>query len=87
MIGIASKDSSEVIADSVSISQTKIGFATYQKKEEFGPSYMNINSNKGTSNFDVSDLYLLENNSSFVIDKYRYPINSDNIYEKLYKKS
>ena len=87
LIGIASKDSSEVIADSVSISSTKIGFATYQKKEEFGPSYMNINSNKGTSNFDVSDLYLLENNSSFVIDKYRFPINSENIYEKLYKKS
>ena len=32
LIGIASKDSSEVIADSVSISQTKSGFATYQKR-------------------------------------------------------
>ena len=84
-IAIASKDGSEVIANSVYIKSSKIGFATYMKKPEYGPAYMNINSNSGSADFDVSNLYLLESQSSFVIDNYRYPVNSENIYKKLYK--
>ena len=84
-VGIASKDGSEVTANSVYIKSSKIGFATYMKKPEYGPAYMNINSNSGSADFDVSNLYLLESQSSFVIDNYRYPVNSENIYKKLYK--
>tara|TARA_B100001989_G_C24545401_1_gene470385 strand:+ start:704 stop:3364 length:2661 start_codon:yes stop_codon:yes gene_type:complete len=84
-IGIASKDGSEVTANSVNLKDSKIGFATYIKKPEYGPAYMNINSKSGKTNFNVSNLYLLESKSSFVIGSYRLPVNSKNIYQNLYK--
>ena len=80
-IAIASKDISAVSVKDTEISTSEFGLAVYQKKTEFGPSAItgfNINM------VDVATPYLVEDDSTLLIDNNRIDITKDNVYEILY---
>ncbi len=64
-IGLAVKDSSEVHAKKIKFDETKMCFALYRKKQEFGPSFLSIQNVQCKSNFDNyvqrGSLYINEN--------------------------
>jgi hypothetical protein len=64
-VAIASKDSSEINIDGLSIRDSSFGFAAYQKKKEFGPASI-ITTN--FSSESVGTLYVLEEDSSLIVN-------------------
>lgn len=64
-IGITSKDLSEVNLSDVNMRDTKLGFAVFQKKEEYGAGKAQINDLK-MSNVDV--IHLVDLNSSLTLN-------------------
>lgn len=82
VIGIASKDLSEVRLKNVQIDNTKLCVTSYQKKPEFGPASINL---KGTRNsFRCQELYLLELGSVLNMEGENFLPNSKNLKKLLY---
>jgi len=80
-IAIASKDMSEVIAKNVNMSDSKIGFAVFQKKSEFGPSSITVNK----LNMEKIEIpYLIEDTSSIVVNGKQIKSDRKNLKEILY---
>ena len=69
-IGLASKDNSNVEANNVKISNTKYGVVSYMKKNEYGPSKININE-IFVSNSE--NKYLVEKGSSIKVNNRDIP--------------
>ena len=80
-IAFASKDKSILELNDISIDKAEIGFAIFQKKEEYGSATINVGNI--TSNL-VKNFYLLEKKSSLVINEKNYRPNSINLRSKLY---
>ena len=81
IIGLACKDSSNINGKDIRITSSKIGFATYQKKSEFGPCDANLESLQNQNN---DQIFLVEENSMVEIDKKTIKPNSKNVYKMLY---
>ena len=81
IIGIASKDKSRINGSKISISNSNVGLASYQKKPEFGPSYINL---KEISIKDTKESYLLEDFSSIILDGEKVKSNAINLFNRLY---
>jgi hypothetical protein len=64
-IGITSKDLSEVILSDVRIKDTRLGFAVFQKKEEYGEGKVKIT---GLEMKNVDLIHLVDPNSSLTIN-------------------
>lgn len=80
-IGLASKDSSKIAANGVSIVDGSVGLAGYQKKKAFGPSVIEINSLR-THNLKTD--YLLEQHSLISVDGVSLQPNSRKLKELMY---
>ena len=61
IIGIESKDLSQIYGDHVLISNAQIGYALYQKKPEFGPASINITNTEMEGYIGLD--YLIQNDS------------------------
>jgi len=64
-IAVAGKDMSDLSIEDIAISDSKNGFAVFQKKPEFGPAKITINSFKGEN---IKTLHLIEEGSILVIN-------------------
>ncbi len=82
-IGIATKDNSKATFDNVLVSNSKIGLAVYQKKPEFGPAELLIET---LSQEKVGQFYLVEEGSVLTVDKKIINSNDKAVAEKLYGK-
>jgi len=80
-IAVASKDTSSIIGNDLSIENSNIAFTAYQKKSEFGPASISIDKLK-TMNVEI--LYMVENKSQLIIDGNPMESNSKLLYETLY---
>jgi hypothetical protein len=76
-----SKDLSTITLNNVSIQNTRLGVACFQKKSEFGPGTVNLKDFK-TSGIEVP--YLIAENSDLVIDGVVKQDKSDNVIDKMY---
>ena len=88
-IAVASKDSSEIFLEDLSIRTSSFAFAAYQKKLEFGPGRISANNFYGE---EIGTLHLLEKGSSLIlndgkIDQFseKHPLEVIKIYSD-YKK-
>lgn len=61
-IGLASKDESSIIVNSVKIEKSNVCYAIFQKKAEFNPAKIIVNS---SIEADFKQLYLIDKNSTF----------------------
>jgi len=82
MIGLASKDGSELIVENVKISNSKYGFAVYQKKSEYGPSSIDASGYELVKN--VNNSYIVEVNSNLLLDDEHIPGDKEDVYKQLY---
>ena len=80
-IGFACKDLSSLILNSISIDNSSIGFAVFNKKSEFGPGKMKISDYK-ISNIETN--YFVEENSTLLLDGRPVDPSGQNLKEKLY---
>jgi hypothetical protein len=69
-IGLASKDNSNLEANNVRISNTRYGVVSYMKKNEYGPSKININDILISNS---EEKYLVEKGSSITINNRDIP--------------
>ena len=83
-IAIASKDMSTVIAKDISIKNSKIGFAAYQKKSEFGPA--TIKTTRVIDNTSAAP-FMLEPRSTLLMDGVVKTANQKKAYKALYPKT
>ena len=82
-IAIASKDSSYVNGNNISINNSEIGLASYNKKPEYSKGDINL---KNTTVINSKDWYLLEKNSAIKFNGKNLKINSNDIYNQIYIK-
>jgi hypothetical protein len=80
-IAIASKDMSNVLAKNISIESSKIGFAAYQKKSEFGPAKINV---AQVSYNMIGNRFLLEPRSTLLVDGIAQSAKQNEAYKFLY---
>jgi hypothetical protein len=80
-IGIVSKDLSKIILTNVNITGTKVGFAVFQKKTEYGPASIAIY-NFESNNVQVP--YLIERESILSVDQKIVEPTDDNVEKILY---
>jgi len=80
-IAVASKDKSILDFKDLSIDKAEIGFAIFKKKEEYGSANIKINNLVKNS---VNTFYLLESESSLVINEKSYKPNTMDLKSKLY---
>jgi hypothetical protein len=80
-IGLASKDSSKIAANGVSIADGSIGLAGYQKKKAFGPSVIEINR---LQTHNLKTEYLLEQLSLISVDGVSLQPNSLKLKKLMY---
>ena len=80
-IGLCSKDRSTLRAKGVDIDATRVGFAVFLKKAEFGVSQMWADDLKLGK---LERPYLLEKGSSLTLDGKPQPMTHDNVKEILY---
>lgn len=80
-IAVASKDMSEIIIDNIKISNSKIGFTSYQKKPEFDAASIKV-TNLQKSKIEIP--YLVETRSSLMVDGAVIEPNRKNVKEILY---
>ena len=66
IIGIASKDLSQIYGDHVLISNAQIGYALYQKRPEFGPANIDITNSKMEGYIGLD--YLIQNDSTLELN-------------------
>jgi hypothetical protein len=78
--GVSSKDLSRVLIVNSSISDSEIGFSLYQKKPEFGPSFMSVNSSEF---INLQSKYEVEKGSTLVFDNNLiFPTWSGRVFKK-----
>ncbi|MBU0597572.1 hypothetical protein KKF61_01090, partial [Patescibacteria group bacterium] len=80
-IAVASKDLSEVVLDNVTIHDSEIGYAVYQKKSEYGPASIKISTDNSEN---VKTYYLLEEGSSLILRNEKMKPNHKDVYMSLY---
>lgn len=80
-IAIANKDLSSLDIKDLIISDSKIGLAVFQKKPEFGPAKLSI---QNLTQTNVEELYLLEQDSSLIIDNNKLKSNAKDLATTLY---
>lgn len=80
-IAVASKDLSKLIANSVNVHDSRIGYTAFQKKPEYGKAEIRVS--KGSLN-QVEVPYLLEHNSVLIVDNVSQPPDRKNVQEILY---
>ncbi len=80
IIGIASKDLSELTGKNVSITGAKVAIAVYQKKSEFGPSKGKIINGKV---LETETLFLVEKGSSLRFNSQSVKVDARKISEVL----
>lgn len=83
-IAIASKDMSIIMAKDISIEDSTIGFAAYQKKSEFGPA--TIKATRVIGNTSTTP-FILESQSTLLIDGVVKTANQKKAYKALYPKT
>ena len=83
-IAIASKDMSNVLAKNISIEDSKVGFAAYQKKSEFGPAKINV---AQLSHNTSSNPFVLETGSTLLVDGVLQAAKQNKAYKFLYPKT
>ena len=66
----------------MSINNSNVGMAAYQKKSEFGPGKIELNN---TVLNDLNKEFLVEDYSSLILNQKRKGANIKNAYEFLYK--
>ena len=81
IIGVASKDDSEVIIKNSEISDIDYGLAIYQKKLEFGPSSI---ATENLNFLNVENEYLVEKNSDLSLEGVLILSQEENVYNQLY---
>jgi hypothetical protein len=80
-IAIASKDKSEIVANNVFINNSKVGFAVFQKKSEFGAASIITNTTKLLS---VDIPFLVEIGSSLTVEGKSISSNQKKVKDILY---
>ncbi len=80
-IGIASKDSSSVNLSNVNLSNNEVAITVFEKKAEYGPSSLNLQ-NFILDNNSVN--YLIEKNSSLILDSKIINGNLESVEKLLY---
>ena len=80
-VAVASKDMSQVDIDNIAVSASEVGFAIYQKKSEFGPSTMTVSS---ADMMNVSIPYLVEEDSTLLVDNQKIGDTTQNVFKLLY---
>lgn len=81
-LAVTSKDNSQVFINKVHMNNNRVGFVCYQKKAEYGPGCLTIESIVENSNTKIP--YLLEPGSSMEIDSILQQSNRENISDILY---
>lgn len=82
-IGVVSKDLSKVALTNVSIIDTRLGISAFQKKSEYGVASIAIN-NLTLKGYKRN--YLIENNSSLMIDNVAVETVDNNVIDQMYGK-
>lgn len=72
---------SEIVIDEINIIDCKIGFASYQKKSEFGPACITA-TNLKQSNMNLP--YLVEPASRLILEGRQIAANQENVRDILY---
>ena len=80
-IGVVSKDLSTITLSDVTIQNTRLGIACFQKKSEFGPGAVHLK-DLNTSGIEVP--YLIAKNSDLTIDDMVKEDKSENVIDKMY---
>ena len=80
-IAVASKDMSEIIINHIAISDSKIGFTSYQKKPEFAGAVIRV-IESDLNKIEIP--FLIEENSSLTIDGEAIATSRKNVKEILY---
>ncbi len=80
-IGITAKDLSRVSGSLISMSYTRLGFAVFQKKPEFGPGKIVVDR---VTMKDIDTLYVLEKRSSLVLNGKTQVKTDKNLKDLLY---
>jgi len=80
-IGITSKDFSTIEINDISISNTKVGFAAYQKKPEFGPGKIKVNRYELNN---VENAFLIESGSLMTANGKNVTTMNRKVEEMLY---
>ena len=83
-VALTSKDRSEVVAENITIQDTKFGVAIFEKKAEFGPSQMSIHHLKMKN---IKTPYLIEHGSQLMVDGIPIESNRKKVNKILYKKN
>ena len=78
-IGVASKDNSIVNIKEIQLSNVTYGFATYQKKPEYGAGHINATINMDSFDSD----YIIEKGSEVVINNNKLEGKEKNVYDRL----
>jgi hypothetical protein len=81
-IAVASKDLSQVTIRNIDISDSRIGLTAYQKKSEFGAASIDVL--RGLWMTDVDTPYLVEVQSTVVVEGGAVEAIYENVYETLY---
>ena len=80
-IAVASKDLSEISAESINISDCRIGYTVFQKKSEYGAAVIRVS---GGRLINVELQYLLEENSALIVDGVSRNPDRTNVQDILY---
>ena len=80
-IAVASKDLSELYAESINITNCRIGYTAFQKKSEYGGAIIRVSNNR-MKNVELQ--YLLEENSSLIVDGISRDADRANVKDILY---
>ena len=80
-IGVVSKDLSTITLSDVTIKNTRLGIACFQKKSEFGPGIVNLKKLQFLGN-EVP--YLIAENSDLIIDDVVMKDKSEDVIDKMY---
>jgi hypothetical protein len=82
-IAVTAKDNSRLVGQGLSINNSKLGFAVFKKKSEYGPGFVQID------NFEmnnVQEMYLLEKYSTLIINGVEQERNVKKVKNNLYGK-
>jgi hypothetical protein len=80
-IAVASKDLSSINIQNLTLVDSRVGFAVFQKKAEFGPASVTV---KGITDTQKVKNYLVESGSELLIDHKPVAANNDAVKSVLY---
>ncbi len=82
--GIAVKDGSKATVQNIYFNNTKIPFASYNKKNFYDPPILKIKKNLFITNFE--EMYLKDSNSKIIVKKKNINKSNNNVFEIIYNK-